>query len=347
MDTVIPSSHQSWADASAASSERASQHRQSDLGSDPVSECTHNGNSLVPSGGNAQELEARVRELERVNGDLQRQKEDLERRIEEDSTKFLDSLEAEQVRYLWSLEMEVEQVRKQNAKLMEERTAQQLGRGEDVGRFSSSDEELRSRCERQERDHQDVLQQMDEFEREKEEELRVLHEELESVRRQVAEAHQELQSQRQEFAKEKQDLIVALDEETQALQTRIDKLSRDKDSLSYDLAANADRNLMEANRQLADARAECDQLKDQNTRMGGELSLLRSQVDMVQNQLRLSDMENAMLTQKNADLANEVDTLRAFRGSLSVQPLGQERFLAEDSKRWSAPSPPVFPPSSH
>merc|ERR1719356_1870106 len=102
-------------------------------------------------------------------------------------------------------------------------------------------------------------------------------------------------------------------EEGRELQSRMDKLSgdneqlsRDKESLSSDLAkavARADvvvastppassQALPDQEHQLRQMRNLCEELKDEVTNTEGEMVLMRSQVEIAERKLKLTDMEN-------------------------------------------------------
>jgi len=256
------------------------------------------GRMLNPLGkpaasGDLDTLQQRAKELEARNGELERTNSELERKLDEDGRQFLEAL--------LSLENEVEELTKQNRKLVEERaqTEEQL-------KNQGSDGELRAKNMRMERECQDMLQQLDEFEREKEEELQKSRDEALRLHKQIAEHQQEFSRRMQEMEREKASLLEAMTEEGQELGSRIEKLTRDKEALSSELAkasARADVGGVgsaaggfaggdDQMRQLIGAR---EGLKDEVTNKEGQIALLRSQLEIVDRKLRLADMENAML----------------------------------------------------
>lgn len=252
--------------------------------------------ATAPPAPQSQETEQRVQELERANAEL-------ERRLDVDGLRFLEAIS--------SYEKEVEQLNQQNQQLLAERatTEEMLRRQGDTG-------EIHAANMRMERECQDMLMQLDEFEREKEEELR-------KVREEVARLTQQLEDQEQHYSRllaqaerDRETLLQAMTDEGQELQSRIEKLGRDKEALSMDLAkalaradmaaANSDAGRgiggaghnsfsHEAMGQFRAVVGEREALKDEVTNKEGELVLLRSQIETTDRKLRLTDMENAML----------------------------------------------------
>lgn len=265
------------------------------------------------------DLEARVRELEATNAEL-------ERKLDEDAAQFVE--------YLLSLETEVESMRAENSRLQEEQT-----QAEEQMRLHGSESELRERNLKLENEQKDILQQMELFELEKEEELRSKDEELSLLQRKFVEQASEFKRRYAEMEREKESLIDTMTEETEELQTRIDKLNRDKESLSLELAKalaqvdvaaseakrataqgsvfSTDKNLADVANQLRIVKSERESLKDEVTKLDGQNVLLRSELSTIRHKLEISDMENQMRMQENvalsnqhADLLHEFDTLR-------------------------------------
>merc|ERR1712217_56513 len=121
-----------------------------------------------------------------------------------------------------------------------------------------------------------------------------------------------------ELERERDNTVQAMTDEGQELSGRIEKLNRDKETLSLDLAkalaradvaasASADpprsgvgmslnnQNLTEASSQLRSVIQERETLKDEVTQKDGELLILRNQVKIAEKKLRLTDMENTRL----------------------------------------------------
>mmetsp|Transcript_49790 Transcript_49790/g.132046 ORF Transcript_49790/g.132046 Transcript_49790/m.132046 type:complete len:661 (-) Transcript_49790:677-2659(-) len=282
----------------------------------------HASRSIGPSSrlqAKEHDLEARVRELEATNAEL-------ERKLDEDAAQFVE--------YLLSLETEVESMRAENSRLQEEQT-----QAEEQMRLHGSESGLRERNLKLENEQKDILQQMELFELEKEEELRSKDEELSLLQRKFVEQASELKRRYAETEREKESLIDTMTEETEELQTRIDKLNRDKESLSLELAKalaqvdvaaseakrataqgsvfSTDKNLADVANQLRIVKSERESLKDEVTKLDGQNVLLRSELSTIRHKLEISDMENQMRMQENvalsnqhADLMHEFDTLR-------------------------------------
>lgn len=206
-------------------------------------------------------------------------------------------------------------------------------------RLHGSESELRERNLKLENEQKDILQQMELFELEKEEELRSKDEELSLLQRKFVEQASEFKRRYAETEREKESLIDTMTEETEELQTRIDKLNRDKESLSLELAKalaqvdvaaseakrataqgsvfSTDKNLADVANQLRIVKSERESLKDEVTKLDGQNVLLRSELSTIRHKLEISDMENQMRMQENvalsnqhADLLHEFDTLR-------------------------------------
>merc|ERR1712217_422754 len=121
-----------------------------------------------------------------------------------------------------------------------------------------------------------------------------------------------------ELERERDNTVQAMTDEGQELSGRIEKLNRDKETLSLDLAkalaradvaasASADpprsgvgmslnnQNLTEASTQLRSVIQERETLKDEVTQKDGELLILKNQVKIAEKKLKLTDMENTRL----------------------------------------------------
>lgn len=265
------------------------------------------------------ELEQRMQELERANAEL-------ERRNDAEGKKFLEAL----ITY----ESEVEQLASRNKQLMEERTEaeEKLRDQGDVG-------ELRANNLRMERECQDMLQQLDEFEREKEEEVRLVHEDVARLTKQLEDQEKHFSRLLVQAQRERDNTLQAMTDEGQELQSRIEKLSRDKEALSHDLAKALARvdlavaggpdsargagavaqpapGLTEVYSQLRSVVGEREALKDEVTNKEGQIVLLRSQLEIADRKLRLTDMENAMLKSELEVLRRNMDA--PGRGSAKV-----------------------------
>jgi len=243
------------------------------------------------------ELEAKVRELEAQNAYL-------EKKLDEDGESFLEAL--------LQLEEQTEDLTRQNKKLAEERENFERGLTQqgDIG-------EARAKIAKLEQDQEDVLKEMDSFEKEKEEDLRREREVSEKLRKQLAETEAEAKRRLTEMERERESIIEMVSAEGKSSQVRIDKLLQEKEKLHSDLAkalANAEaagntdahgqvsgaiplsaQNLSEANNQLRTVKGEREALKDEVTNKNGQLLLLQSQLDIKDRKLRIADMENAML----------------------------------------------------
>jgi DNA repair exonuclease SbcCD ATPase subunit len=174
-----------------------------------------------------------------------------------------------------------------------------------------------------ERECQDALEQLAEFENEKEDELRQIQSDSARLQRQLLEQEQDYQRRFQEMERERENLLEAMTEEGQELQTRIKKLNRDKETLSMDLAkalARVESASSEVGgeagerppsaQNLADLRKvqdKCESLKDEVTSKDGQIVLLGSKLEIAFRKLRLADMENTMLK-------SEIEVLRKNTG---------------------------------
>jgi len=254
----------------------------------------------------ATDLEARCMQLERANVEL-------DKKLDDDAKHFLEAL--------LSLESEVEELTKQNRRLVDERAQH-----EEQLRTQGTDGELRAKNLKLERECQDMLQQLDEFEREKDEELRIAREDAANMGRQLADQERDFRRRLADSERDRTNLLQAMTEEGRELQSRAEKLNRDKEALSLELAkalARADiaaaggnhagsadvgsstsaRELAEATSQLRSVTTACEALKDDVTNKECQIGLLRSQLEIRDRKLRIADMENAMLK-------SELETLR-------------------------------------
>eukprot|EP00929_Paragymnodinium_shiwhaense_P060229 TRINITY_DN30103_c0_g1_i1.p1 TRINITY_DN30103_c0_g1~~TRINITY_DN30103_c0_g1_i1.p1 ORF type:complete len:598 (-),score=150.98 TRINITY_DN30103_c0_g1_i1:109-1785(-) len=248
-------------------------------------------------------LQARVAELERLNAEA-------EKRLDDDGKQFLEAL--------LSLEGEVEELTKQNKGLVDERS-----RLEEQLKRQGSDGELRAKNLRLERECQDMLQQLDEFEKEKEDELSSVRAEVKRLEGLLVDQEREFQRRLQEAERERANLLSAMTEEGRELQARVQKLESDKEALSMDLAkalARADvmaaagggggggdahtggpadekmrREMTEVSKELRSVTSEREKLKDEVTDKEGQIVLLKSQLVIRDRKLRIADMENQML----------------------------------------------------
>lgn len=252
--------------------------------------------------------DARVRELERANAEL-------ERMLDDDGRQFLEAL--------MKLENEIEDLTKANKKLLEERahTEEQLRR-------QGTDGELRAKNLKLEQDCQDMLRQLDEFEREKDDELKAARHEATSKGKQLEEQTRTFQRKLADWERERTNLLEAMTEESKELQSRVDKLTRDKEALGLELAkarARADVGAARGggvdaisspmaptdNSRLRAVTAEHEKLKDEVTSKDGHLESLKGQLAAMDRKLRMADMETNMLKQ-------ELEQLR--RDSISAAP---------------------------
>merc|ERR1719375_2841291 len=165
--------------------------------------------------GNA-ELEAKVRELEAQNAELNK-------RLDEDGLQFLEAL--------ISLEGQVEELSREKKKLLEEREQMEGGLSQ-----QGSDGELRAKIMKMERERQDMLSQLDEFEREKEEDLKQQRETAERLRKNLADCEQESKRRAMEQERERENLVEMVANEGRESQARIEKLVKEKDALNSELA---------------------------------------------------------------------------------------------------------------
>jgi len=244
------------------------------------------------------ELEARIPELERVNREL-------EQKMDDDGRQFLEAL--------ISLETEVEELTKTNKQLSDERTHM-----EEQIRGQGSDGELLAKSLKMERDSEDVLQQLEEFEKEKEEELRLAHAEMDRLTRKLSDQEGEFRRKLNDMERDRINLVEAMTEEGKELQSRVEKLNRDKEALSLDLAkalaradvanAGADSGRGDGGEQSSSAQspsqvlnqlriveAERETLKDEVTNKDGQLVLLQNKFEITERKLRLADIENSVM----------------------------------------------------
>jgi len=233
--------------------------------------------------------------------------------LDEDGKQFLEALH--------SLESEVEQLTRQNKVLLEERA-----QSDEKLRNQGSDGELRAQNLRMERERQDMLQQLDEFEREKEEDIRQAREDAEQLTQKITEQERSFRQRIADLERERDNTLQAMTDEGQELSSRIEKLNRDKEALTLDLAkalaradvavtASADapragggtQSLTEASSQLRSVMQERETLKDEVTTKDGELLILRNQVKIAEKKLRLTVMENSRLKSELEVLQRQMD----------------------------------------
>jgi len=248
-------------------------------------------------------LERDVQELLKLN-------DELEHRLDEDGLQFLEALA--------TYENEVDVLSRQNRELVEERAKSEklLARQADSGEVPASSARMEHEIERE---RQDMLSQMDAFEQEKEEEIRLAQETVERLSRQLEDQERHFQRLLTQAERERDATVQAMTDEGDELQTRIDKLSKDKEELRLDLAkalarvdvANTLNNTIdtsrgggngttsfsrtEASNQLRSVVGEREALKDDVTNKEGQIVLLKSQLEIADRKLKLADMENAML----------------------------------------------------
>lgn len=250
------------------------------------------------------ELELRLSRAQCSYTEAELEKRQLERRLDEDGRQFLE--------HIFSLEQEIELLKQTNGKLLEEKGSLGSSRG---------DFDLKAQNERMQQECQDIVAQLEEFEREKEEELRGAREEAERLNKRLTEQSHTVEECKRKIAeleREKISLLEAMSEEGVELRARLDKLHRDKETLSLDLGraqARVDHlqaqveemssgaqvgsagasEFAEASNQLRAAIAERESLKDDVTTKEGQIVLLRSQMEIAERKLRLADMESSML----------------------------------------------------
>jgi len=247
--------------------------------------------------------------LERDVQELQKLNDELEHRLDEDGLQFLEALA--------TYENEVDVLSRQNRELVEERAKSEklFARQPDSGDVHASNPRMEHEIERE---RQDMLSQMDAFEQEKEEEIRLAQETVEQISRQLEDQERHFQRLLTQAERERDATVQAMTDEGDELQTRIDKLSKDKEELRLDLAralarvdvANTLNNTMdtsrgggngtsfsrtEASNQLRSVVGEREALKDDVTNKEGQIVLLKSQLEIADRKLKLADMENAML----------------------------------------------------
>jgi len=245
--------------------------------------------------------------LERDLHELRQLNEELEHRLNEDGLKFLEALA--------SYENELDVLSRQNRELVEER---------------AKNEGLI------EHERQDMLREMDLFEQEKDEEIRIVQETVDRLSRQLEDQERHFQRLLSQAEKDRDATLQAMTDEGEELQTRVDKLSKDKEELRLDLAKALARvdvantlnttidtargggngfGRTEASNQLRSVVGEREALKDDVTNKEGQIVLLKSQLEIAVRKLRLADVENAMLK-------NEIEVSRrvapAHKGSAVV-----------------------------
>mmetsp|Transcript_21686 Transcript_21686/g.39796 ORF Transcript_21686/g.39796 Transcript_21686/m.39796 type:complete len:535 (+) Transcript_21686:134-1738(+) len=253
----------------------------------------------------ALELEVRVHELEARNKELEDKTQELDAKLDHDGEQFLDALSV--------MEAEIEELKLQNVKLSEEKSDM-----EEKLRLGGSDSDIREKCMRLERERKEVIAQVDEFQRDKEEELSSLRRELDEMTRRLNQ--QEVDSKRKiaDMEAAKENLLETMAEEGNELQSRIEKLSQDKETLGKQLAAAKalaeEGSLFAGGRpppsqdanELRATREECEALRDKVAANEGELLRLRDQLASERNKLELSDMENKLLLQKQANMTGSM-----------------------------------------
>jgi len=204
---------------------------------------------------------------------------------------------------------EITSLRQQNAGLREEQKRLTEGLHQEQG---ESGAEMQTRNKKLEQDARDMLQQFEEFEKEKAEELRECQDEIAALNAKLAEQELAMKRLKVDVERERAHLLQSMADETGELQGRIDKLDRDKDACQMELAkALARIDILSAQgrgypnpdglsedpalSQLRSVQSEREALKDEVTNKDGQIILLRSQLEIADRKLRLSDMENAML----------------------------------------------------
>mmetsp|Transcript_46946 Transcript_46946/g.105242 ORF Transcript_46946/g.105242 Transcript_46946/m.105242 type:complete len:535 (+) Transcript_46946:72-1676(+) len=280
----------------------------------------------------ALELEVRVHELEARNKELEDKTRELDAKLDHDGEQFLDALSV--------MEAEIEELKGQNTKLLEEKSDM-----EEKLRLGGSDMDIREKCLRLERERKEVIAQVDEFQRDKEEELGSLRRELDEMTRRLNQQEVDFKRKIADMEAAKENLLETMAEEGNELQSRIEKLSQDKESLGKQLAAAKalaeEGSLFAGGRppptqdanELRATREECEALRDKVAANEGELLRLRDQLASERNKLELSDMENKLLLQKQA-------TMRA--GSSAASPTGpsscsQKPLLGQAATKAAAP----------
>lgn len=192
---------------------------------------------------------------------------------------------------------EIQKLRQQNQQLLQEAESRRCQQSEET--------ELAAKNTQLESDARDMLQQFEEFEREKEDEVKEFQEEIAQVNAKLSEKDIAVKRYKSEVERERENLLQAMTDESSELQGRVEKLEKDKETLQQDLAkALARVDVLTAGKaassqveegQLRTLQTECEALKDEVTNKDGQIILLRSQLEIADRKLRLSDMENAML----------------------------------------------------
>jgi len=267
-------------------------------------------------------LEHKLQELQQLN-------DELEHRLDEDGLKFLEALA--------TYENEVDLLSRQNRELIEERanSVELLAQQADSGEVRASSLTMEHEIERE---RQDMLSQMDEFEKEKDEEIRLAQETVDRLSRQLEDQERHFRRLTAQAERDRDNTLQAMTDEGEELQARIDKLGNDKEELRLDLAralakvdvANALNNTIdtsrgcgngttsfsrtEASNQLRSVVDEREALKDDVTNKEGQIVLLKSQLEIADRKIRLADMENAMLR-------SEVEVLRQGAPARASSPM--------------------------
>lgn len=289
------------------------------------------------------ETRAQLSELQETVEALRIEKERAERLRAEDSQKFYAALNA--------LELEVKELAGANEVLIEEKKVLEEKLQERLLE-NPTDPELRQRNAVLEQECQDILRQLDEYEKEQEDQTRGVFEEVETLREQLLTQEQAFKKRLKELENEREELLQMMTDEGQELQARVEKLKQDKEALSLDLAralAKADvkasaaaaaeegalplmgrvnsndsaaaSKLAEVSVQMRALVNEREVLKDEVTTKDGQLALMKSQLEARDRKLKLADMENGMLK-------NELEVLRRLVGP-GRGPAAQAQVTAE------------------
>lgn len=239
--------------------------------------------------------------------------EELERMMDQDGRQFLEALVM--------LEHEVEDMRRQNDKLIEERTQKKGAVSEAQDAYAKKEKEV-----------EDMRHECVVFREEKDEDLRVAQDEFNAVYQQLAQRHQEFERKLSEVEGQRDHVLEAMTDEGQQLQARIEQLNQDKEVLNHELvrtqaradaaaaeaaaaaiagtsrsrparsigATSSDKGEnggavveAEAGRQLRAVVGEQKSLKDEVSNREEQLTILRSQVDVIERKLKNTDMETA------------------------------------------------------
>lgn len=287
------------------------------------------------------ETRAQLSELQETVEALRIEKERAERLRAEDSQKFYAALNA--------LELEVKELAGANEVLIEEKKLLEEKLQERLLE-NPTDPELRQRNAVLEQECQDILRQLDEYEKEQEDQTRGVFEEVETLREQLLTQEQAFKKRLKELENEREELLQMMTDEGQELQARVEKLKQEKKALSLDLAralakvdvkasaaaeegalplmgrvnsndSAAASKLAEVSVQMRALVNEREVLKDEVTTKDGQLALMKSQLEARDRKLKLADMENGMLK-------NELEVLRRLVGP-GRGPVAQAQVTAE------------------